>query len=269
MGRRIARARLGSGQVGFGLVSEDASGAAHFVPIVGSLLDGRWDPAGPPVPLTEVELLCPVTPTKVVGIGPNYRAHAVEMGRPIPPVPKMFLMPATAVVGPGDAIAIPPGASRVDHEAELAVVIGRRASRVAVSEALDHVVGFTVANDVTARDFQKADKVFARAKGFDTFCPLGPWVAVDLDPSDLGVRALVDGKLRQEGRTSDLIFDLPTLVSFVSHVMTLLPGDVIATGTPSGVGPLRAGQVVRVEVEGIGAMENPVVDREDRLEALP
>lgn len=267
MGRRIARARLPSGKECFGLVLERDGQPTHFSPVVGTLLDGRWEPVGTPVPLSEVQLRCPVTPSKVVGIGTNYRAHAAEMGRALPPVPKMFLMPSTAVVGPGVAITLPPGTERVDHEAELAVVIGRRASRVPVTEAMAHVVGFTVANDVTARDFQRADKVFARAKGFDTFCPLGPWVAVDLDPSDLAVQATVDGQLRQDGRTSDLIFDVPTLVSFVSHVMTLLPGDVIATGTPSGVGPLVAGQTVRVEVEGIGAMENPVVDREDRLES--
>jgi 2-keto-4-pentenoate hydratase/2-oxohepta-3-ene-1,7-dioic acid hydratase in catechol pathway len=267
MGRRIARARRTSGEVCFGLVDGADAEQRWFTPVVGTLVDRRWEASGPPIPLEQVELLCPVTPSKVVGIGTNYRAHAAEMGRSIPPVPKMFLMPATAVVGPGAAIAVPPGTNRVDHEAELAVVIGRRASRVAVDRALEHVVGFTVANDVTARDFQRADKIFARAKGFDTFCPLGPWVAVDLDPSDLRVQAHVDGILRQDGRTSDLIFDVPTLVSFVSHVMTLLPGDVIATGTPSGVGPICAGQTVRVTVEGIGSMENPVVDREDRLEA--
>ncbi len=267
MDRRIARARRASGEVCFGLVQGLGTEQTWFTPVSGTLLDRRWDAAESPIPLDQVELLCPVVPSKVVGIGTNYRAHAAEMGRSIPAVPKMFLMPGTAVIGPGRAIEVPPGTTRVDHEAELAVVIGRRTSRVSVACALDHVVGLTVANDVTARDFQRADKVFARAKGFDTFCPLGPWVAVDLDPSDLRVQAHVDGTLRQDGRTADLIFDVPTLVSFVSHVMTLLPGDVIATGTPSGVGPIGAGQTVRVSVEGIGALENPVVDREDRLEA--
>jgi 2-keto-4-pentenoate hydratase/2-oxohepta-3-ene-1,7-dioic acid hydratase in catechol pathway len=207
-----------------------------------------------------------VTPSKVIGIGTNYRAHAVEMGRSIPPVPKVFLMPSTAVVGPGQPIEVPPKTQRVDHEAELAVVIGRRATRVSRDEALEHVFGYTACNDVTARDFQKQDGVFARAKGFDSFCPIGPWLVTGLDPSDLRVQGMVDGVLRQDGRTSDLIFDVPRLVSFVSHVMTLLPGDVISTGTPSGVGPLVAGDCVRVVVEGVGMLENPVINRVDRSE---
>lgn len=198
------------------------------------------------------------TPSKIIGIGSNYRRHAEEMGKPIPAVPKIFLVAPTALIGPGQAIEIPPGTERVDHEAELGVVIGRRACRVSVADALSHVRGYTCVNDVTARDFQRADKVFGRAKGFDTFCPAGPRIVEDLDPSDLRVRCRVDGELRQDGRTSDMIFDVPTLVSFVSHVMTLLPGDLICTGTPSGVGPLEPGQVVEVEVEGIGVLSNPV-----------
>jgi 2-keto-4-pentenoate hydratase/2-oxohepta-3-ene-1,7-dioic acid hydratase in catechol pathway len=176
----------------------------------------------------------------------------------------MFVMPSTAVIAPGVAIEKPPGSERVDHEAELAVVIGTRTARVSEAEALSHVFGYTACNDVTARDFQRADKVFGRAKGFDTFCPLGPWITVGLDPSDLRVQGWVDGELRQDGRTSDLIFGVATLVSFVSHVMTLLPGDVISTGTPSGVGPLEAGQVVTVGVEGVGRLSNPVVARAAR-----
>lgn len=203
-------------------------------------------------------------PTKIVGIGSNYRRHIEEMGKAVPAVPKVFLKPTTALIGPGEAIEIPPGTLRVDHEAELGVVIGRQMSRVRASEALDYVAGYIAVNDVTARDFQRADGVFARAKGFDSFCPVGPSIVTDVDPADLRVRAWVDGQLRQDGRTSDMIFDVPTLLEFVSAIMTLQPGDILSTGTPSGVGPLVAGQVVRVEVEGIGVLENPVVDRSDR-----
>ena len=177
---------------------------------------------------------------------------------------KIFLKPSTAIVGPNEPILLPPGAERVDHEVELGVVIGRRASRVSRAEALDCVAGYTVVNDVTARDFQRADGVFARAKGFDSFCPVGPCLVTGLDPRDLGVWARVNGEVRQSGRTSDLIFDVATLIEFVSGVMTLLPGDLIATGTPEGVGPLAHGDLVEVEVEGIGVLRNPVFDREDR-----
>ena len=206
-----------------------------------------------------------VRPSKIVGIGSNYRRHIEEMGKTVPAVPKVFLKPASALIGPGAAIEIPPDTVRVDHEAELGVVIGQRMTRVPASEALSYVGGYIAVNDVTTRDFQRADGVFARAKGFDTFCPVGPAVVSDVDPSDLRVRAWVDGELRQDGRTSDMIFDVPTLLAFVSSIMTLEPGDILSTGTPCGVGPLHAGQVVRVEVEGIGALENPVIDRSDRV----
>jgi 2-keto-4-pentenoate hydratase/2-oxohepta-3-ene-1,7-dioic acid hydratase in catechol pathway len=203
-------------------------------------------------------------PSKIIGIGSNYRRHIEEMGRPVPSVPKVFLKPPSAVIGPGDAIEIPPGTARVDHEAELGVVIGRRMTRVSVEDALSYVEGYTAVNDVTARDFQKTDGVFSRAKGFDTFCPIGPAVVSDIDPFNTRVRCYVDGELRQDGNTSDMIFDVPTLLSFVSHIMTLEPGDIISTGTPMGVGPLEPGQTVVVEVQGIGRLENPVVARSDR-----
>lgn len=209
-------------------------------------------------------LLAPVAPSKIIGIGSNYRDHAAEMGKPVPAVPKVFLKAPSAIIGPGETILIPPGTERVDHEAELGVVIGRRASRVKAEDALDHVFGYTVVNDVTARDLQKADGVFARAKGFDTFCPVGPAVVTGLDPAKLAVRCSVDGVTRQDGSTADMVFDVAALVAFVSGVMTLEPGDLIATGTPAGVGPLSAGQAVVVSVEGVGSLENPVADRDDR-----
>ncbi len=227
-------------------------------------LFGELRPVGPPVALGSLRLLSPVLPGKVVGIGSNYRDHAAEMGRALPTEPKLFLKPSTAVIGPGDAIPVPPGTERVDHEAELAVVIGRTAVRVREDEALDYVLGYSCLNDVTARDFQKKDGVFARAKGFDGFCPLGPWIVQGLDPRSLGVRCRVNGQLRQDGNSADLVFGVAQLVAFVSGVMTLQPGDVIATGTPMGVGPLVAGDRVEVWVEGIGCLANPVIDREDR-----
>jgi 2-keto-4-pentenoate hydratase/2-oxohepta-3-ene-1,7-dioic acid hydratase in catechol pathway len=204
-----------------------------------------------------------LNPTKIIGIGSNYRLHIEEMGRPIPTVPKVFLKPS-ALINPGEAIEIPPGTDRVDHEAELGVVIGRRMSRVRAENALDFVQGYTAVNDVTARDFQREDGVFTRAKGFDTFCPVGPRVVAGLDPTDLQVRCWVDGELRQDGRTSDMIFDVATILSFVSHIMVLEPGDLITTGTPMGVGPLLPGQTVSVEVEGVGRIDNPVIARSDR-----
>ena len=206
-----------------------------------------------------------MNPSKIVGIGSNYRRHIEEMGRPVPTVPKVFLKPPSAVIGDGDAIQIPPGTDRVDHEAELGIVIGRRMTRVSAADALGFVGGYTAVNDVTARDFQRLDGVFSRAKGFDTFCPVGPRVVTSLDPSDLRIRCFVDGKLRQDGRTSDMIFDVPTILSFVSHIMTLEPGDLVATGTPMGVGPIVPGQTVVVDVEGAGELRNPVVARSDRV----
>jgi len=212
--------------------------------------------------LPDVRLLSPILPSKVVCVGRNYAAHAAELGNEVPAAPLLFLKPSTAVIGPADAIRLPPDSNRVEHEAELAIVIGPTGARdVPKERALDTVLGYTCANDVTARDQQKADVQFTRAKGHDSFCPLGPWIETTLDPADVGVRCEVDGELRQDGRTKDFIFDAATIVSYVSHIMTLLPGDVILTGTPAGVGPLAAGQQVSVTIDGIGTLTNPVVNR--------
>lgn len=202
--------------------------------------------------------------TKIIGIGSNYRDHAAEMGKPVPVVPKLFLKAPSALLAPGSAIEIPPATQRVDHEAELGVVIGRRCRRVSAADALDFVAGYMCVNDVTARDFQREDGVFARAKGFDSFCPVGPRLVSGLDPSALGVVCRVNGVVRQNGSTRDMVFPVAALIAFVSSVMTLEPGDLIATGTPAGVGPLLPGDVVEVEVEGIGVLRNPVVARDDR-----
>lgn len=221
-----------------------------------------WDTTGERVPLGEVRLLSPMIPrSKVVGIGWNYAAHVAEMGNELPPEPLVFLKPNTAVIGPDDPIVLPPYSREVHHEAELAVVISRMCKYVPAARAADVIYGYTVANDVSARDVQRSDSQWTRAKAFDTSCPLGPWIETDLDVTDLAVRAWVDGELRQDGRTSQLIFTVPELIEYVSGIFTLLPGDVILTGTPAGVGPIEAGQRVEVEVEGIGRFGNPVVRR--------
>ncbi len=216
--------------------------------------------------LEDVRLLAPVLPrSKVVGIGKNYAAHAAEMGGEPPAEPLLFLNPNTAVIGPGDQIFYPPQSERVDHEGELAVVIGRICRDVPPEQATDVIHGYTIANDVTARDLQRSDVQFTRAKGFDTFCPLGPWIETDLDPHDFAegrrVQTHLNGDLVQDGSTKDLIFDIPTLVAHITSVMTLLPGDVILTGTPEGVGPMQPGDEVEVSIEGLGALTNTVVKR--------
>jgi 2-keto-4-pentenoate hydratase/2-oxohepta-3-ene-1,7-dioic acid hydratase in catechol pathway len=219
-------------------------------------------PTGERVPVTGLRLLAPVIPSKVVCVGRNYADHAAEMDNEVPPEPLFFLKPSSSVIGPGEAIRLPLDLCKeVHHEAELAVVIGALLQRVSPEEAAAGILGYTAANDVTARDLQRTEGQWFRAKGFDSFCPLGPAISVGIDPSRLTVRCLVDGEVRQDGTTADLVVDVATLVSEVSQVMTLLPSDVLLTGTPAGVGPLLPGQTVRVEVEGIGVLENPVVDR--------
>ncbi len=210
------------------------------------------------VSLRTARLLAPVVPSKIVCVGINYRKHAEEMGHALPDEPVIFLKPSTAINSPGGTIQLPQPSMRVDYEGELAVVIGRRARHVRPEEAAHHILGYTCANDVTARDLQRKDGQWTRAKSFDGFSPLGPWVETDLDPSDLGIVTRLNGEVVQSGRTSDMIFDVPTLVSFISGVMTLLPGDVVLTGTPSGIGPMHSGDVVEVEIEGVGSLTNPV-----------
>lgn len=220
-------------------------------------LFGEWHAGEDVAPPTHV--VAPVVPSKIVGIGLNYRDHALERGKPLPSTPLVFLKPPSAVIGPGHSIVIPAGVGRVDHEAELGIVIRRRASKVPVAEALDYVLGYTCANDVTARDLQTNGVQFSHCKGFDTFAPIGPAIAVGLDPSALDVTGLVNGDVRQQSNTRELIFPVAALVSYISHVMTLVAGDVIATGTPAGIGPLAAGDTVTVRISGIGDLTNPVV----------
>ena len=216
--------------------------------------------------LEDVRLLAPVLPrSKVVGIGRNNAAHAAEKGSDVPDEPLMFLKPNTSVVGPGDAIYYPRQTQNLHFEGELAVVIGRICRDVPAEQATDVIYGYTIANDVTARDLQKSDVQFTRAKGFDSFCPLGPWIETDLDPHDFAegrrLQTHLNGELKQDGSTKDLIFDIPTLIAHVSSVMTLLPGDVILTGTPEGVGPMEVGDEVEISIAGLGALTNKVATR--------
>src|SRR5258708_327466 len=200
-----------------------------------------------------------IRPSKIVAVGRNYMAHAKELGHQVPSEPLIFLKPTSAIVGDGEDVVYPGVSARVDHEAELAVVIGRRCTAVSAGEALDYVRGYTCANDVTARDLQETDDQWTRAKGFDTFCPLGPVIVDGIDPSRLEVVARVNGEERQRGNTEDMLFSVPALVAYISAVMTLEPDDVILTGTPAGIGPVQRGDVMEVEVEGIGILRNRVV----------
>jgi 2-keto-4-pentenoate hydratase/2-oxohepta-3-ene-1,7-dioic acid hydratase in catechol pathway len=222
-----------------------------------------YRPTGQRVPLAGLRLLAPVIPTKIIAVGRNYRAHALELGHEVPTAPLYFLKPSTSVIGPGDTVLLPNDLSDEIHfEGEVAVVIGALLSRVTPEVAAKGILGVTCANDLTLRDLQRSDEQWTRAKGFDTSCPLGPAIATGLDLADLRVRTWVDDELVQDGSTSDLVFDIPTLVADISRIMTLLPGDVLLTGTPSGVGPVRDGQRVRVEVDGVGSLENLMRDRD-------
>lgn len=238
----------------FGVIHDD-----HVALIDGHPF-GRFTVTNMVAPLDEVRLLAPVIPSKILCVGRNYADHAAELGNEVPAEPLIFSKPATAVIGPGEPIRLPRLSEEVHHEAELAVVIGRLTRRVDADAALDAVLGYTCANDVTARDLQRRDGQWVRAKGFDTFCPLGPWIDTDVVPGEgLPVRCRVDGEVRQDGSTADLVFDVASLVAYCAAFTTLLPGDVLLTGTPAGVGPLRAGQTVEVEVGGLGVLANPVV----------
>ena len=260
---RIARFVKGDG-VAYGVVEGEA--AQTIAELYGHPFG--IDPSGVRLtgqryPLAEVRLLAPVLPSKVVAVGKNYAEHVREMGSELPAEPVLFLKPSTSVTGPGDRIAYPVKLTdRVDYEGELAVIIGRLCRDVPKERAYDVIFGYTCANDVTARDLQLRDGQWTRAKGFDTFCPLGPWMETATDPSDLGITTTVNGEVRQHARTRELLWDVPSLIEYVSAVMTLLPGDVLLTGTPEGVGSLTDGDEVSVTVESIGTLTNKVVIRD-------
>jgi 2-keto-4-pentenoate hydratase/2-oxohepta-3-ene-1,7-dioic acid hydratase in catechol pathway len=259
---RIARFTTEGGEPRYGVVEGPPDDELVAV-VAGDPLYRPVQFTGERLPLADVRLLAPVIPrSKIVGVGRNYADHAAEFGQVIPEEPLLFLKPNTAVIGPGDAIVLPRQSHEVHFEGELAVVIGKLCRDVPRERAADVIFAYTVGNDVTARDLQRSDDQWARAKGFDTFCPLGPWLETELDSADLALRTAVNDEVKQDVRTSKLIFDIPTLVAYISAAFTLLPGDVILTGTPAGVGPIVAGDRVEVTVEGIGTLDNRVVSRD-------
>jgi 2-keto-4-pentenoate hydratase/2-oxohepta-3-ene-1,7-dioic acid hydratase in catechol pathway len=250
---KIVRVDTATDDIVYGVVEPDGIRLHRGTPFV------AWEPTDSVLGWNQARLLAPVIPTKVVAVGKNYVDHASEMGGQVPELPLIFLKPPTSVIGPLQTIRLPAASDEVHHEAELAVVIGKVARNVAIEEAGAHILGYTAANDVTARDLQRTDGQWTRAKGFDTFCPLGPAIDTELDPLEgLSIICRVNGDIRQTGSTADMVFGVGELVAHVSSIMTLLPGDVILTGTPAGVGPIEAGDTVEVEIEGVGVLTNPV-----------
>jgi len=249
---RFVRYKIGSDAPSYGWVYEDKVGPIEGVPF------GEYRRLEAELPLQMVRLLAPLAPGKIICVGRNYAEHAREQNVEVPEIPLLFMKPPSSVIGPGDTILLPPQSRQVEHEGELAVVIGRTGRWIAAEEALNYVMGYTVANDVTARDLQRRDGQWTRGKGFDTFCPLGPWIETDLDPADVLVQTRVNGEMRQMASTREMIFPVEQLIAFISSVMTLNQGDIILTGTPAGIGPLNAGDTVEVSVEGIGSLTNLV-----------
>jgi 2-keto-4-pentenoate hydratase/2-oxohepta-3-ene-1,7-dioic acid hydratase in catechol pathway len=253
---RLVRFRYG-GRIATGAVDEES----ETIRVLAGTFFEQPVPTGEEVPLDDVRLLAPILPSKAVCVGKNYAAHAAEFDSDIPEEPLLFLKPSTSVIGPGDTIPLPSISRRVDYEGELAVIIGRLARSVRAEEAFRYILGYTCANDVTLRDLQKKDGQWARAKGFDGSCPLGPWIQTELDPNDARVETRVNGDTRQSATTAELVFGVATVIEYITEVMTLLPGDVVLTGTPEGVGRLEPGDRVEVEVEGVGVLVNPVEGR--------
>ena len=249
---RLIRFQPPSGPAQYGWILDDQVG-----PLEGSPY-GEFRRLEPIHRLDQIRLLAPIQPTKILCVGRNYVAHAREHGAEVPEVPLLFLKPPSALIGPDQPVLIPPQSQRVEHEAELAAVIGVRGRWIPPELALDHVLGYTVANDVTARDLQFRDGQWTRGKGFDTFCPLGPWIETEFDPSDVLITCHVNGELRQMASTRDMVFSVRQLIAFASSVMTLEPGDLLLTGTPEGVGPLLSGETVEVTIEGLGTLRNPI-----------
>ena len=249
---RIVRYQIKNETPSYGWVYEDRVGSIDGVPF------GEYSRREAQMPLSMVRLLPPVLPGKIVCVGRNYAEHAREQGFEVPEIPILFLKPPSSVIGPEDSVILPPQSKQVEHEGELAVVIGKRGRWISSDQSFRHVLGYTVANDVTARDLQRRDGQWTRGKGFDTFCPLGPWIETELDPVDVLVQTRVNGEMRQMASTREMLFPIDQLIAFISSVMTLEPGDVILTGTPAGIGPLTPGDVVEVSVEGIGTLKNPI-----------
>ncbi len=253
---QIVRYKAATGNVEFGWVYEGKVGSIEGSPFT----EYRRQVAE--IPIEDVQLLPPIVPSKIICVGRNYVAHAEEHDAEVPKVPLLFLKPPSAVIGPGENIILPPQSQRVDHEAELVVVIQKRGRWIQTDEAFDYILGYTIGNDVTARDLQMRDGQWTRGKGFDTFCPVGPWVETEFDPADALVSCHVNGEMRQMASTRDMVFSVRQLITFASSVMTLEPGDLLFTGTPAGVSPLSPGDTVMVSIEGIGELTNPVISEE-------
>jgi 2-keto-4-pentenoate hydratase/2-oxohepta-3-ene-1,7-dioic acid hydratase in catechol pathway len=257
-GMRIVRFAI-KNKIRYGIVKKDLIHSLAEYPLhrLDSGIDFKFD--GKTYPLAEVKLLAPCLPSKVVCLGMNYRPHAQELDQVPPTHPLIFLKPSTAVIGPDDPIVLPRNWKRVDYECELAVVMGEKARYVSEEKAREYVLGYTCFNDVTERQLQKEDGQWTRAKGFDTFAPIGPWIETEVEPDNLKLETYLNGEVRQSAHTSELIFGVSTLISFISGIMTLLPNDVIATGTPAGIAAMKPGDVVEVKIEKIGTLRNPVV----------
>jgi 2-keto-4-pentenoate hydratase/2-oxohepta-3-ene-1,7-dioic acid hydratase in catechol pathway len=256
---RITRFSDQNNPPGWGWISGEKIGVLEGDPF------GAFRRSKPTINLTEVKLLAPVNPGKLIGIGRNYAEHARERGVEVPVIPMFFLKAPTSIIATGETILLPPQSQRVEHEVELAVVIGKAGRWIDAEQAGSHILGYTVANDVTARDLQQVDGQWARAKGFDTFCPIGPWIDTDFDPAEAMLSCRVNGELRQTGSTHEMIHPVRQLVAYLSSVMTLLPGDVILTGTPAGIGPLVPGDILESSIEGLGTIQNPVITQPDQM----
>lgn len=259
---RLIRYQIGNDAPRFGWVLDNPDG-----PMVGTLDGtpfGEFRRLEANLPLAAVRLLAPVLPGKVLCVGRNYIAHAKEHNAEVPEMPLLFLKPPSSVIGPLEPIVLPPQSQQVEHEAELVVVFGKRGRWIAPEQAMEHVLGYTIGVDVTARDLQRRDGQWTRGKGFDTFCPLGPWIETDFDPADGVITCHVNQEMRQMGSTRDMVFNVRQLVAFASSIMTLEPGDVLMTGTPAGVGPLRPGDTIEVTIEGLGVLRNPVIAQAGR-----
>lgn len=256
---RFVRYQQGSEEPHFGWIFEDNIGPIEGLPF------GEYRRLEAVIPLKSVKLLAPLIPGKIICVGRNYEDHAREMGVEVSEIPILFFKPSTSVIGPGASIVYPPQSQLVEHEGELAVVIGKKGRWILPENAGQHILGYTIANDVTARDLQRRDGQWTRGKSFDTFCPIGPWIETDLDPVDVLITTKVNNELRQMGSSREMVFTIQQIIAFVSSIMSLEPGDVILTGTPAGTGALQPGDTVEVAIEGIGTLQNPVVRESNQL----
>ena len=249
---KIIRFSHRSDEIQYGWIFEDHVGLLSSSPF------GAFRRLDAVIPFSEVKNYAPVAPSKIIAVGRNYPEHAKEHHVDIPEIPMIFMKPPSSVISNRREIVLPPQSQQVEHEAELAVVISRSGRWIRLQDASDHILGYTIANDVTARDLQQRDGQWTRAKGFDTFCPVGPWIETEVDPADLLITCRVNGEIRQMSSTREMVFSIPQLIVYISSVMTLEPGDLILTGTPAGVSPLSPGDEVEIEIEGIGKLRNPV-----------